>query len=117
MKWLAIHIGGQKWGVHLVGRKSKFLKSERDGSQLNGCAYFEKCAIYLANDMNESALEDTLLHELLHASFFVSGAQHTLEQACKVDKAYATEEQLILSLTPVLHRLLRDLGYSFPKRV
>ncbi len=117
MRWLSLHVGGQRWAVHVVSRKSKFLKSEIDGSQLNGCTFYEKCAIYLANDLGESALEDTLLHELLHATFFVSGSQHTLEQVCKADKAYATEEQLILSLTPVMHRLLADLGFRFPRRV
>jgi hypothetical protein len=58
--------------------------------------------------MKEGAVEDTLLHELLHAMMFVSGA----------DKIYdgdpVKEERLVTALTPTLHRLLKDLGLKFP---
>ena len=112
MKWLALHVGGQKWGVYVVQGTSRLLKSET-GAQLSGCCYYDKCRIYISKDQDEQAFEDTLIHELLHASLEVSGAGHVL---AVYEDPTAAEEQLVRSLTPVLHRLLKDLGLRLPKR-
>ncbi len=107
MKWLALHIGGQKWGVYLVNPGSKRLAAEPDET-VHGITYLDECRIYLARGQSSEALEDTLLHELLHAMMQVSGAAHEIGDADK-------EEKVVRDLTPMLHRLLKDLGYRFPK--
>lgn len=111
MKWLALHVGGQKWGVHLVSPKSKHLldhttKVKEDERSIGRCD-FPRCRIYIANDLDEQVREDTLLHELLHALIHVCGVH-----ACT---SSAAEERLIVAITPYLHRLLKDLGFRFPK--
>lgn len=111
MKWLALHIGGQKWGVYLVPASSKRLVDEEDGAQLIGRCFFDQSRIYISRDLDESAREDALLHELLHAALFVSGAESAYEKSAKA------EEQLVSALTPCLHRLLKDLGFRFPKGI
>ncbi len=107
MKWLALHVGGQKWGVYVVSAKSKLLVV--DGECHVGRCYFDRCRIYLSKELGESAREDALLHELLHALLFVSGAESSY------GKSPEKEESLVQALTPCLHRLLKDLGFRFPK--
>lgn len=51
------------------------------------------------------------MHELLHAALFVSGAQAIY------GRADSTEEKAVTALTPCLHRLLKDLGFRFPKGI
>ncbi len=106
MRWLDLKIGGQKWGVYLVNKGHKRLQDEDE--HVFGVTYPEECRIYLARGQSEQALEDTLLHELLHASFEVSGAAYDVGDSVK-------EERIVRGLTPVLHRLLKDLGLRFPK--
>jgi hypothetical protein len=49
------------------------------------------------------------LHELVHALLHVSGG------SAAYDKSQTIEEQIVTPLTPVLHRLLSDFGFVFPK--
>ncbi len=95
-----------------MGPTSKLLrehttKQPSDERPIGRCD-FPRCRIYIANDIDEQAREDTLLHELLHALLHVSGA----ETHCKSTTA---EEKLVIAITPSLHRLLKDLGFRFPK--
>lgn len=106
MRWLSLHIGGQMWGVYLVNPGHWRLQDEEE--HVFGINYPGECRIYLARGQSEQAFEDTLLHELLHASLAVSGASHDIGDARK-------EERIVRSLTPVLHRLLKDLGFKFMK--
>jgi len=113
VKWIALHIGGQKWGVYLVAPKSKLLSDHttrvsEDERSVGRCD-FARCRIYIARDIDDQAREDTLLHELLHALMHVAGVN-----ACRSTKA---EEDLVRALTPLLHRLLKDLGFQFPKGI
>lgn len=112
MKWLALHVGGQKWGVYLVSPKSRHLREHTtkvapDERSIGRCD-FARCRIYIANDVDEQVREDTLLHELLHALLLVS-------EGGAMCKSIAAEEKLVRALTPLLHRLLKDLGFRFPK--
>ena len=109
MKWLALHVGGQKWGVYLVPPTSKHLL-DGDDSCVGRCDY-EHSRIYVSRALDEPAREDTLLHELLHALLFVSGAEAAYGKSPKA------EELLVAALTPILHRLLKDLGFRFPKGI
>ncbi len=108
MKWLSLHIGGQKWSVYLVAGSSKHLREE-DGSLLDGRTYYETCRIYVARDIDAEAREDTLLHELLHAMLHVSGAN------AAYGKDVEQEERIVAPLVPCMHRLLKDLGFRFPR--
>lgn len=107
MKWLSIHVGGQLWGVHLVSARSKYLR-EDDGTFSKGAAYFDECRIYISREMSDQARDELLVHELLHAVVRVSGAAHAINDEEK-------EEAIVRDVTPILHRLLTDLGFRFPK--
>lgn len=108
MKWLALHIGGQKWGVWLVSPRSKYLRDDA-GDTCHGRCVFDQCRIYIDRTQDEQAREDTLLHELLHAALFVSGAD------AAYGKSISVEEKIVGPFVPVWHRLLKDLGFRFPK--
>jgi hypothetical protein len=107
MKWLDLRVGGQKWGVYLVPETSKRLRCD-DGSKAKGMAYFDECRIYISRDVSDEARDELLLHELLHALFRVSGAAHVIDSDKK-------EELVVRDTTPLLHRLLVDLGFRFPR--
>jgi hypothetical protein len=109
VKWLELSIGGQRWKVYLVGPKSKHLMGP-EGTRVGTCDY-EHCRIYISKSVGEDAREDALLHELLHAALYVSGA----EAAYGGDAV--KDEQIVGALTPCLHRVLKDLGFRFPRGV
>ncbi len=113
MKWLTPRIGGQKWTVHAVRGTSKHFDAEPD-EEVHGVTYDQRCLIYISRDLAPAVRDDVLLHELLHALMSVSGAAHILDEECK-EAPRKVEERLIRCLTPTLHRLLVDLGFSFPK--
>lgn len=106
-KWFVHYIGGQKWTIYLVSSKSKHLLSD-DGDRCNGHCLYEECKIFVNCALNEGALNDTLVHELLHAWLRVSNAASIYEFDSEKDEA------LVRALTPVLHRSLTDLGLRFP---
>lgn len=116
MKWITLQIGGQKWTVHTVRSTSKHFNANSD-EDVSGITYSDRCLIYVSRDLAPGVREDALLHELLHAMIGVSGAGHVLDEACRDEPHLArkTEESIIRCLTPVLHRLLLDLGFNFPK--
>jgi hypothetical protein len=105
-RWLTPMLGGQKWTVYLVSPKSKHLGS-KDECLYGKCDY-ERCRIYINRTLDAALLEDTLLHELLHAILFVSGGEKVY--GCDGEK----DEVLVTAVTPILHRLLKDLGFVFP---
>lgn len=109
MKWLDVRVGGARWGIYLVPGKSKRLRGD-DGDQCKGMAYLEECRIYITNEVSEEARAELLLHELLHAVFHATGAAHAISDDEK-------EEGIVRDVTPVLHRLLVDLGFRFPKGI
>lgn len=110
MKWLSLHVGGQKWSVFVVSPRSKYLANDDGGFDVGKCHY-NLCRITLSKDLDQGAREDTLLHELLHALLFVTGAERAYGGDPKKD------EMLVSALTPTLHRLLKDLGFRFPNAV
>lgn len=109
MKWLALSIGGQKISVHVVRRKHTKL----DGA--DGSYHPELGCIYLASDLGEGARDDTLIHELDHAVNQISGVNTVLKEACREGTLDAAEEQIVTCRVPLWHRLLRDLGFRFPR--
>lgn len=115
MKWLSLHVGGQRWAVHLVKATDKQLGTYDDGC--DGVTFLDKCKIVLSRDVASQAREDALIHELFHAAIFVSGAGNLMLDAVGRDEdAYEKlEEDVVRALTPIWHRLLKDLGFVFPK--
>lgn len=107
MKWLATFVGGQRWSVYLVSPNSKHLLV--DGEYKAGTCDYVRCRINIANDLDEQAREDTLLHEFIHALLYVTGAQKAY------GNSYEAEELLVSAITPSMHRLLKDLGFRFPR--
>lgn len=108
VKWLALRLGGQKWGVHIVSPRSKFLLGH-EGEPLAGRCDYERSTIYLSRALGDEARDDTLLHECLHALLYVTGADGAYR------RNHAVDERIVAALTPALHRLLIDLGFVFPK--
>ncbi len=109
MKWLALHVGGQKIGVFIVRRKHPKLEG------CDGIYHPTEGRVYLASDLEEGPREDTLFHELDHVVNDISGANNILSGAVAVTKLEAVEEQIVRCRTPIWHRLLKDLGFRFPK--
>lgn len=106
--WFKTQIGGQAWTIYLVSPNSKHLVV--DGDLLDGKCVYPYCKIYIRNDMAEGATHDTLVHELLHAWVWVSGAGEVYEND------YEKDERLVSRLTPYLHRGILDLGGKLPKK-
>lgn len=120
MIWLRLHIGGQLWKVQLVSPRSKLLidyKNER----VAGRTWTDRCIIAINRELDPQAREDTLLHEILHAAVYVCGAYNSLQKAVAApansdeDAAQELEDDVVHPLTPVLHRILKDLHFVFPK--
>jgi hypothetical protein len=109
VKWLTLNLGGQRWAVHVLRDGAKAL----EGAQ--GVTDVDTARIYVSRDLAPDVFEDTFLHELLHAVLYVSGGTQALEANCRAGRANDTEEQVIRCVVPVLHRLLKDLGFEFPK--
>lgn len=101
--WLKLHIGGQLWRIYIVPARSKLLEGGA------GCCDYNACKIYISKAQDDQAREDTLWHELLHALLYVSGAEKAYDGDPKID------ESIVSVLTPVMHRLLKDLGFRFPR--
>ena len=109
--WMRVSVGGQRWRVYLVSPRSKYLRDEDDHTnKLDGQCFYDRCAIYIDRTLEESVFEDTLLHELMHAVLHVTGASAVYGREPEL------EERLVSAATPALHRLVRDLGFHFPKR-
>lgn len=101
------HIGGEQWTIYEVAPGNKNLKSD-DGDRCNGTCLADNCKIYINRDLDPSAKAHAVLHELVHAMLHVTGADKVYEM--DGDK----EEILVSALTPALHRLLKDNGFSLP---
>ncbi len=120
MVWLRLHIGGQLWTVRLVGPRSKFLIDYKE-ERVAGRTWVNKCLIAIDRELDPQAREDTLLHEILHAAIFVCGAYNRLQKAVAAepnpheDAAQDLEDDIVHPLAPVLHRVLKDLHFVFPK--
>jgi hypothetical protein len=104
---MSTHIGGQGWEVLSVSPKSKKLRNEK-GERLDGKCDYNKCRIYVSNALEAGSLEDTILHECVHALLFVSRADEEYNRDEKI------EENVVGKLTPVLHRFLKDCGFKLP---
>lgn len=113
MKWLALRLCGQKWSVHLVSPKSKYL----DYGVYEGRCLFDKSRVYLAWDRAEdpSLVHARLLHELRHVLNRENGAWDVLANALGEKEAGRVDEIMVTVETPHWLQVLKDLGFVFPK--
>ena len=107
--WFRPHIAGEHWTVYLVSKNSRHLvDDDKDRGPCSGVCSYDKCKIYINQDLDSEARVHATLHELVHALMHVSGADKVYEGDAKKD------EDLVTMFTPALHRLLKDLGFHFP---
>ena len=108
-------IGGTEWRVEVVPRSDPRLVE--DGEKLDGRCTPEQCLVLIADDLSSEAREELFVHEALeHAINHISGARHEMGLRCRSAKAADEhEERIVRARTPLLHRLLKDLGFRFPK--
>lgn len=110
MKWFTYPVGGQAWTHHRVKPGTKYLaKGEK------GVITFEKSLIHLSSELEGPALDEVLLHEWMHAAFYVSGAAAKLVEVLGETSAHSLEEEIVGRVTPLLHRIMVDHGAAFPK--
>lgn len=102
-------IGGQKIEVHVV----RGTHSKLEGC--NGIYLPIENRIYLARELERTALEDTLFHEFDHVVNDVGGVNQILASVVPKRKLDDVEESIVRCRTPIWHRLLKDLGFQFPK--
>lgn len=103
MIWFHAMIGGQRWTVELVPRTHPLLAPDLDGLTIR-----DSCRVLIADHLSESLTQSTLVHELLdHAVNFASGAH--------MHFAGESEEAAVSRREPLLHRLLLDMGFRFPR--
>lgn len=107
------HIGGQEWRVQFVPCTDPRL----EGGSLEGCAIFEDCLVLIRDDLSMEAREEVFVHEVFeHVINHVSGAGHEMGLRFRGEKAREEhEERIVRARTPHLHRVLKDLGFRFPK--
>ena len=72
-------------------------RSGRDGGDLYGEIQYEEQTIYLYDKQSEDNKKATLLHEIIHGIFFVSGHHEWREN-----------EELIECLTENLYQVIKD---------
>jgi hypothetical protein len=110
------HVGGQEWRVQFVPGTDPRILDETDGTPLQGAAFMEDCVILIRDDLGSEAREEVFVHELEHVINKVSGAAHEMGLRLRSAKARDEhEERIVRARTPLLHRVLKDLGFRFPK--
>lgn len=91
-----VHVGTVTYQVVVATEKERPALADADGE----CA-FEEQRIYLNAKCSEERRQATLLHEVIHAAMFESGARQVL----KLD--HDDDEQIVLMLTAALHQAVK----------
>lgn len=76
-----------------------------------GSTHHHTLKIYIDPSTNPIVQEETLLHEILHAILFVSGMGYRFDE--KEPQKRPDEEELIRSLSPMFHQVLKDNPHIF----
>lgn len=102
--------------MQIVPRSDERMQND-DGTTCEGCAIFEDCLVLLADDLGPEAREEVFVHEVFeHVINRVSGARHEMGLRLRSEKARDEhEERIVRARTPLIHRVLKDLGFRFPK--
>jgi hypothetical protein len=100
----AVKVGHLDFTVEWLPEKEwkKRELDDEDGGSMSG--YEALICMRLPDDkINEGVLKEVLLHEIMHACFFVSGLSYE-----KVHRFEDVEEAFIMRCAPVLLQVLRD---------
>lgn len=93
----------RRWSVFLATRDAcQSLAADYDGEPCHGRTRYGRRCIYVDVKQTESALRETLVHELAHAA--IGGHVEPL----------AIEETLVEMLAPRLADILNDIPMTFP---
>lgn len=115
-----VSIGGHPWKVVLGGPEwhaaYAAMKDDDDhvarGEVLAGfCVRSLAMTIYLRPDMPLAVEQETLLHEIMHAGFYVIGqpiAWMDTRPQDSDDREMTVEEQIIQFTSPMMLRILRE---------
>lgn len=109
-KWLTIPIVGIEWTVYLSDEDDPDLRDSNEHKSLEGRCLFWKNVILVNRRLPPSRLPDVLLHEVLHAVVFLSGARETCGLGDSTD-----EEKVVVTLAGPLTAALAACGaLKFP---
>jgi hypothetical protein len=109
-KWLTIPIVGIEWTVYLTDEDDADLRDSNEHKSLEGRCLFWKNIILVNRRLPVSRLPDVLLHEVLHAVVFLSGARET----CGLGES-DDEEKIVVTLAGPLTAALAACGaLKFP---
>jgi len=88
--------------ITIMGREVKIIKKKMD--DLHGEFNGDKNTIYISNKLKDKELEDTILHEAIHAVFFYSGLNELLAE----DKEEAIVRCLEYNFLPIVRNILNN---------
>lgn len=99
----SIQIGPYQFKIEYVDKPASFMKEEQKDQELAGCVSFEKLTIFIQKDQISTVMADTLLHEVNHVIWAVSGGWAYEE---------ADEERIISMITTTqLDTFIRNPGF------
>jgi uncharacterized protein YjaZ len=99
----SVKIGAHAYGVTVDANDWKDWEHEQKHSGLCGGSEHQRLMIYLNPALARSQMQETLLHECMHAMYYASGLQ-TSAKGSHED----VEEVVVVALTPWVHSLLCD---------
>lgn len=94
--------GGFKWKIEYIGHKAWPTERGHDAMGICHCDQ-HRISVRLGDEgqtYSEGAIIETLLHELMHVCYYITGASHFEDNQ--------TEENTIRFLSPALLAVLRD---------
>jgi hypothetical protein len=86
--------------VKVSGHKVDIVFTDREKLKADGLLYYRDNSIHIAKEQCQSQQASALLHEVLHAVFYISGLSSEFRSQ--------TEEKIVRALEPFLFQLLRD---------
>lgn len=114
-------VAGVTYTIHLVAQHERLTDGEALTEDAFGHTDHGNRSILLLESMPSDRFQTILLHEILHAAVFESGAYEQLKRSINVSgaKPLDVEECLVTTLAPTLAGALVSLGWkppTFPKK-
>lgn len=93
-----------KCGIHTYKIKLNRTNDEERGLQNWGKTLFTDCKILIDKDVNQTRIEETFFHELLHCCMNEVKLNNDLDNKNKE----VTEEDVVARLAPILIKTLKE---------